>query len=192
VVSGVKIPSIETCLQLMDDYRMLDNIKAHSRVVARVAELITVGLRRRSGADLNLDLVISASLLHDIAKTQCLDNRCDHARVGGEICREHGFVELADIVEEHVVIKNNGSGLITEKEIVYYADKRVNHDQVVSLQDRLDYILDRYGRNNAVRYDLIQQNFAKCLSMEKRIFASLDFRPEQLAYQIMAKQDWRV
>lgn len=188
----MKIPSIETCLQLMDDYRMLDNIKAHSRVVARVAELITVGLRQRSGAGLNLDLVISASLLHDIAKTPCLDNRCDHARVGGEICREHGFIELADIVEEHVVIKSNGSGLITEKEIVYYADKRVNHDQVVSLRDRLDYILDRYGRNNAVRYDLIQQNFAKCLNMEKLIFASLDFSPEQLAYQIMAKQDWRV
>jgi len=188
----VKIPTIETCLQLMDDYRMLDNIKAHSRVVARVAELITVGLRQRSGAGLNLDLVISASLLHDIAKTLCLDNHCDHARVGGEICREHGFVELADIVEEHVVIKSNSSVLITEKEIVYYADKRVNHDQVVSLQDRLDYILDRYGRNNAVRYDLIQQNFAKCLNMEKRIFASLDFSPEQLAYQIMAKQDWRV
>jgi len=188
----VKIPTVDTCLQLMEDYRMLDNIKAHSKVVARVAELITVGLTRRSGEALNLDLVISASLLHDIAKTQCLDSRCDHAKVGGEICRGHGFVEIADIVEEHVVIKSNGSGRITEKEIVYYADKRVNHDQVVSLHDRLDYILDRYARNNAVRHDLIQQNFAKCLTMEKRIFDNLDFSPEQLAALIMAKREWRV
>jgi len=188
----VKIPTIETCLQLMDDYRMLDNIKAHSRVVARVAELVTRGFRQTTGENLNLDLVLSASLLHDIAKTQCLDNRCDHAKVGGEICREHGFVELADIVAEHVVLKSNGSGPITEKEIVYYADKRVNHDQVVSLQDRLDYILDRYGRNNIVRHDMIQQNFDKCLKMEKRIFASLDFNPEQLASLIMSKRDWRI
>lgn len=188
----MKIPTIETCLQLMDDYRMLDNIKAHSKVVARVAELITCGLMQRNGGLLNLDLVISASLLHDIAKTQCLDSRCDHARVGGEICREHGFVEIADIVEQHVVIKSNGSGRITETEIVYYADKRVNHDKVVSLHDRLDYILDRYARNNAVRSDLILQNFDKCLRMEKRIFDNLDFSPGQLAVQVMAKQDWRV
>lgn len=188
----MNIPTVETCLQLMEDYRMLDNIKAHSKVVARVAELITVGLTLRNGEALNLDLVISASLLHDIAKTPCLDSCCDHAKVGGEICREHGFAEIADIVEEHVVIKSNGSGRITEKEIVYYADKRVNHDQVVSLHDRLDYILERYARNNAVRYDLIQQNFAKCLKMEKRIFDSLDFSPEQLASQIMAKREWRV
>jgi putative nucleotidyltransferase with HDIG domain len=188
----VKIPTIETCLQLMDDYRMLNNIKAHSKVVARVAELVTRGFRQTTGENLNLDLVLSASLLHDIAKTQCLDNRCDHAKVGGEICRAHGFVELADIVAEHVVLKSNGSGPITEKEIVYYADKRVNHDQVVSLQDRLDYILDRYGRNNIVRHDMIRQNFDKCLKMEKRIFASLDFTPEQLASLIMSKRDWRI
>ncbi|MEW6518495.1 MAG: HD domain-containing protein [Thermodesulfobacteriota bacterium] len=189
----MNIPTVESCLQLMDDYRMLDNIRAHSRVVARVAELITRGLAQKNGAaELNIDLVISASLLHDIAKTQCLENRCDHARVGGEICREHGFVEIAAIVEEHVLIKSNGSGLITEKEIVYYADKRVNHDQVVSLADRLAYILERYGRNNAVRHGLIQQNFAKCLTVEKLIFAGLDFHPEQLAARLMAKQDWRV
>lgn len=177
----------------MDDYQMLDNIRAHSKVVARVAELITRGLMQGNGVTaLNLDLVISASLLHDIAKTQCLDSRCDHARVGGEICREHGFMEIADIVEQHVVIKSNGSGSITETEIVYYADKRVNHDKVVSLHDRLDYILDRYARNNAVRSDLILQNFAKCLRMEKRIFDNLDFSPGQLADQVMANQDWRV
>jgi uncharacterized protein len=192
VVCGVKIPTVETCLQLMDDYRMLDNIKAHSKVVARVAELITSGFMQRNGEALNLDLVISASLLHDIAKTQCLDSRCDHAKMGGEICREHGFTEIADIVEEHVVIKSNGSGRITEKEIVYYADKRVNHDKVVSLHDRLDYILERYARNNAVRHDLIQQNFDKCLKMEKKIFDNLDFSPEQLASLIMSKRDWRV
>lgn len=188
----MKIPTVETCLQLMEDYRMLDNIRAHSRVVARVAELISGDLVARCGTALNLELVVSASLLHDIAKTQCLDSRCDHARVGGEICRELGYMELSEIVEQHVVIKSNASGLITEKEIVYYADKRVNHDQVVSLHERLDYILDRYARNNAARQGLIQENFAKCLKMEKRIFEHLDFTPEQLGSRIMTKLDWRV
>ncbi len=176
----------------MEDYRMLDNIRAHSRVVARVSELIADNLVTRGSMSLNLDLVVSASLLHDIAKTQCLNGRCDHARIGGEICREHGYLELSEIVEQHVVIKGNNNGLITEKEIVYYADKRVNHDQVVSLHERLEYILDRYARNNPARQDLIQENFAKCLAMEKRIFEFLDFSPEQLASRLMTKLEWRV
>lgn len=188
----MKIPTVEICLQLMEDYRMLDNIRAHSKVVARVAELIATSLVKQRGTSLNLDLVVSASLLHDIAKTQCLNSRCDHARVGGEICRDHGYMEISEIVEQHVIIKSNGDELITEKEIVYYSDKRVNHDQVVSLHERLDYILDRYARNNPGRQDLIQENFAKCIKMEKRIFAHLDFTPEQLASRLETEQDWRV
>jgi putative nucleotidyltransferase with HDIG domain len=185
------IPTVETCLQLMDEYRMLANIKDHSRVVARVAELITTELRQR-GEALDLDLVTAGALLHDIAKTHCLDSRCDHAKVGSAICRDLGFPETAEIVAEHVLLKSNGSGRITEKEIVYYADKRVNHDRVVSLHDRLDYILDRYARNDEVRQDLIRQNFDKCLAVEKRVFAALDFRPEQVAALVMSRRDWRV
>ncbi|MBW1705401.1 MAG: hypothetical protein JRJ86_09570 [Deltaproteobacteria bacterium] len=39
------IPSIETCFELMDKYRMLENIKAHSIIVTKVAHLIASGLR---------------------------------------------------------------------------------------------------------------------------------------------------
>jgi uncharacterized protein len=185
------IPTVETCLRLMDEYRMLDNIKDHSKVVARVAELITSGLRQLDVA-IDLDLVMAGALLHDIAKTQCLDSRCDHAKVGGAICRELGFPETAEVVAEHVMLKSSDSGRITEKEIIYYSDKRVNHDKVVSLHDRLDYILDRYARDNVARQDLIRRNFDKCLDVEKRIFAGLGYGPEQVAALVMSRGDWRV
>jgi putative nucleotidyltransferase with HDIG domain len=185
------IPTVETCLRLMDEYRMLDNIKEHSRVVARVAELITTGLRQR-GAALDLDLVTAGALLHDIAKTQCLDSRCDHAKVGSALCRELGFSETAVIVAEHVLLRDDGSGRITEKEIVYYADKRVNHDRVVSLHDRLAYILDRYARNDDARQELIRRNFDKCLGVERRVFSALDFKPEQVGMLVSSRRDWRV
>ena len=46
--------------------------------------------------------------------------------------------EIADIVGEHVTLKSyDPVGFITEQEIVYYADKRVNHAAVVSLEERL-------------------------------------------------------
>jgi hypothetical protein len=80
-----------------------------------------------------------------------------------------------------VILKNyapeNG---FAEKEIVYYADKRVNHDQVVNLEERLAYILDRYGMNNEVRCRAIKKNYTLCQDLEKRMFSFLAFEPSDI------------
>jgi putative nucleotidyltransferase with HDIG domain len=175
-----KIPSISDCLALMDRYNMLPNIKDHSIVVARVAELITDGLIN-AGLQLSMDKVIGGSLLHDIGKTACLDNNDDHAAKGVEICQAHDFDTVTDIIAEHVILKNYSTAhTFTEKEIVYYADKRVNHDQVVSLEKRLAYILERYGLNNVVRCEAIRKNYALCRDLETRMFSLLDFEPDEI------------
>ena len=173
------IPTVETCLQLMDEHRMLANIREHSRVVARVAELITTELRQR-GEALDLDLVTAGALLHDIAKTHCLDSRCDHAKVGSAICRDLGFPETAEIVAEHVVLKGGVPELCTEKEVVYYADKRVLHDEIVPLEARLEYILHRYDNGDEELGARIRRNFSQAHAVEERLFAELDFSPEEL------------
>ena len=177
----VAIPGVSHCLELMEQHDMLPNIKDHSIVVARVAELITNGLIV-SGHDLSLEKVIAGALLHDIGKTACLDNDDDHAARGFEICLAHNLESLADIVAEHVILKNyapeNG---FAEKEIVYYADKRVNHDQVVSLEERLTYILERYGMNNEIRCRAIRKNYARCQELEKRMFSFLTFEPADIS-----------
>jgi uncharacterized protein len=132
-----EIPDVKECLDLMEQYHMLPNIKDHSIVVAGVAEIIASSLITL-GHKLSMDRVIAGALLHDIGKTACLDNNNDHAAKGVEICLAHNLEPLADIVGEHVILRNYSSGKnFTEKEIVYYADKRVNHYQVVSLAERL-------------------------------------------------------
>jgi uncharacterized protein len=172
-----KFPSVNQCLELMEQYHMLPNIKDHSIVVARVAEIITNSLMA-IGHDLSMDKVIAGALLHDIGKTACLDNDDDHAAKGVEICLAHNLEPIADIVGEHVILRNYSSkGNYTEKEIVYYADKRVNHDQVVSLEDRLAYILERYGMKDVVRCEAIKRNYALCQDLEIRMFSSLSFGP---------------
>jgi len=165
----------------MEQYHMLPNIKDHSLVVARVAEIITNGLIA-AGYDLSLEAVIAGALLHDIGKTACLDNDDDHAAKGLEICLAHNLDPIADIVAEHVILKNYmpGDGF-AEKEIVYYADKRVNHDQVVNLEERLAYILERYGRNNEVRCRAIRINYARCRELEKRMFSLLAYEPSDIS-----------
>ena len=123
------IPTISECFQLMEQYSMLNNIKEHSVIVARVAELLARGLIS-SGSSISLEKTIAGALLHDIAKTACLDCNDNHADKGHEICMSHGFREIADIVGEHVILKNGvPDDCCFEKEIVYYADKRVNAHQ---------------------------------------------------------------
>ena len=185
--SRMRIPSLPECVQLMAQYGMLANIRHHSLVVARLAERLVLGLGAtapdRPQAD--RDLVIAGALLHDIAKTPCLNSTCDHAKVGADICRQHGFPEIAAIVEEHVILRHYEpdryeAGQFTAREIVYYADKRVRHHMVVNLDERLEYILDRYGKDNPTRQQLIRENFNKCLTLEHYLFEWLPFAPEEL------------
>lgn len=187
----MKIPDIDTCASLMEKYKMLANIRCHSLVVARIADLLVAALEK-SGVEQPLPdrkLCVSGALLHDIAKTPCLDNSCDHALAGAEICLKHGYPEIAAIVEEHVILKDHNpdryqKGIFSAREIVYYADKRVRHDEIVSLDERLDYIIDRYGNSDSKRHELIRANFNQCVQLEGFLFNFLEFSPEQLALHV--------
>lgn len=181
------LPSLRQCVDLMEQYSMLANIRHHSLVVARLAGQIQEELSRfapdRPQADRHL--VISGALLHDIAKTPCLNGNCDHAKVGAEICRRHGYPEIAAIVEQHVLLweydlSRYEEGRFTAREIVYYADKRVRHNVVVNLDQRLEYILDHYGKGNPSRQSLIRENFKKCFTLEQQLFRWLPFAPKDL------------
>lgn len=165
----------------MAEYRMLPNIRAHSLVVARIAELLALALRGR-GVAIDAELTLAAALLHDIAKSFCLDNDRNHAALGRDICLEHDLHELAPLVAQHVVLEADSfpEAPLSAKEIVYYADKRVNHDQIVTLEERLTYIIDRYGQNDPPRKAAIRKNFERCLRIEQAIFDGLDFGPGDL------------
>jgi uncharacterized protein len=175
------IPSVKTCFQLMDKYSMLENIRAHSIVVARIACLIAAGLRD-SGLAISVEKTTAGALLHDIGKTASFSSGRDHSEIGSQICMESHADEIAEIVAEHVTLKSyNPNGRFSEKEIVYYADKRVNHDTIVSLEQRLAYILDRYGRNQDVIALRIRVNFETCKEVEAKLLGRLNIRPDALA-----------
>ena len=188
----MQIPDIQECARIMEQYEMLDNIRHHSLVVARVADMLVDGLEGHTGKYELPDrrLCISGALLHDIAKTPCLNGGCDHARAGAEICIKHGYPEIAEIVEQHVILKDYDPtrycrGEFSALEIVYYADKRVRHDEIVSLDERLEYIVDRYSRNNPELQESIRINFERCVRLEGCLFKFLDFAPEDVAEHVL-------
>lgn len=184
---NASIPSISRCLSLMDEFAMLDNIRDHSIMVAQVSETLLSGMISETLGDAPppRDLVISGALLHDIAKTQCIKNRCDHSKVGNAICIDLGYPEIGEIVQEHVIlatfpVERYKKGIFLAKEIVHYADKRVLHDRVVSLQTRLDYIIERYGDNDPSLHARIRKNFSLCQELEQFLFAHIRYTPEEL------------
>jgi len=174
------IPTVAECFQLMDRYRMLDNIRDHSIIVARVSALLAEAAIE-AGRELSLPLTVASALLHDIGKTACLDNDCDHADLGRKICLENGLDEgLAEIVADHVRLPDFTVTDITEKKIVYYADKRVTHERVVDLGERQEYIFERYGNNDPVWLEKIRRNSSRWWQIEETLFAVLPFSPDEI------------
>jgi len=182
----MEIPSAAQCFSYMKDFGMYDNIREHSLMVARVTELLYRKLWEK-GMDLPpKDAVLAGALLHDIAKTKCIQEGCQHAQVGEAICRDLGYPEVAAMVGNHVNLPKSHfdacrSGIFTGSELVYYSDKRVKHDSIVSLDERLAYILEKYSDNNLEWGANIQANFRMCLELEGFLFAGLDFAPAEVA-----------
>lgn len=151
----------------MAKYAMLPNIVEHSMQVMRVSLAIIDNLK--SGVSVNRDLVAAAALLHDITKTRSFITKERHDASGAELLRELGFAHIAEIVEQHVIIHNlNLQGSLEEREIVYYADKRVLHDTIVTIDERVNDIIRRYGTAEEIR-NLILHNRSQVLIVERKI-----------------------
>ncbi len=164
------IPDREECLRLMDDYGMLENIIDHSLKVARVALFLSEELNKK-GQKIDLALVEAASLLHDLTKTECLRTKEDHAFKGCQVLEQMGYSRVGEVVAQHIwLIKEGNPSIVSEEEIVNYADKRVMHDRIVPLKERFDDLRERYGGN------------PKALQQMDRL--------ERLTYQIEQKIFW--
>ena len=179
VIDTMHIPTQKECYGLIREMGMMDHIVDHSEQVCRVAVCLAENLSRE-GIDLNHELIRASALLHDITKTRSFRTRENHAETGGRFLEEKGFAEVGHIIAQHVKLDSYVVyGSPVEAEIVNYADKRVLHDKIVLLKDRLSYILERYGGDKENR-DRILGLWEKSTALEKKIFSCLPFVPEAL------------
>ncbi len=173
------IPAREECLKLMDQYEMLENIVSHSIEVARVALLLSKGLNKK-GQRIDLLLVEAASLLHDLAKTECLKTKEDHAWAGSNHLNEMGFDRVGAVMPEHVLLSREGDpSSVSEEAVVNYADKRAMHDRIVSLKERFKDLRERYGRGQRPMEYMDRMEKAM-YRIENKIFLILQIDPNDL------------
>jgi tRNA threonylcarbamoyladenosine biosynthesis protein TsaE len=70
-----------------------------------------------------------------------------HEAACAAFLRDEGYAMLAAIVETHgLELPSSLDRVTTEQRLLYYADKRVNQTEVVSLRERFDDFIVRYGK----------------------------------------------
>ena len=175
----MKIPTQEQCFLLMCEMKMMDHIVVHSLQVCRVATFLAEHLNPQQNG-LNHDLIRASALLHDITKTRSFKTEEDHALTGGQFLAEQGYPEVGELVRQHVRLDSYPDPVkLGEAEIINYADKRVLHDRIVGLDKRLDYILEKYGKEPELK-ERIQWLWGKTLALENEIFCDLVIAPPDL------------
>lgn len=173
------IPTREECFKLMNQYGMLKNIFDHSMEVRKVALYLAMELNKK-GQRIDLRLVEAASLLHDLTKSQSLKTKEDHAQTAYQLLKNMGYERVAEVVAEHIrVQKKNVSTSITEEEIVNYADKRVQHDRIVSLEERFRDLIERYAETLISSKEMNQLK-EETYRIEHKIFSILGFDPNEI------------
>jgi uncharacterized protein len=170
------------CMKLLEKIDMPCHIRRHSLMVAEVA-LFLGKLLNRNSSKLDLRLIEAAALLHDVGKQQSLEKGGDHALLGARMLEGIVHPAIARIVSEHVWLEpSHIVAPLTESVIVNYSDKRVKHDQIVSVEERYDDLIARYSKSPTHRQHLLDK-LNLYIELEKKIFAHLDIAP--LGVEIM-------
>ncbi|MEM3690471.1 MAG: HD domain-containing protein, partial [Candidatus Micrarchaeia archaeon] len=178
---GMKIPTIAECLKLLDETKLTSNMKRHSMLVMRISTALAKKLMKK-GETINLELLRSAALLHDLDKFLTLENGHEHGYLSQKILTEKGYPEVGQIVRKHRLetIYEDPEGLKTwEEKLVFYADKRLNDSTIVGLPERYDYLLKRYG-TTPKRREAILRTRAGVESLENEIFSKIGRSPDEL------------
>lgn len=148
---------------LIQEFHVPLHVRGHCEVVANFAIELAEKLIA-SGEKINLELLRSAALLHDLVRVVDFkkfdpakfpdpvtqeDIECwkelrkkyagmHHALAGAKILEERGFPEIAKLIEKHRYLQIIEGFNSWEEKILYYADKRTKHDKIVSLKERLE------------------------------------------------------
>ncbi len=137
-----KIPSRKQCLDILNKNKTPSNVVEHSKTVCKVAEDIADKLTKK-GVSVNKDLVIAAALLHDIERL-----KDSHVAEGAKLLKSMGFPEVSEVIRKHSLYNLEDpkkQPKTVEEKIVFYADKIVKGNKIVSLEERFEALEKTYN-----------------------------------------------
>jgi len=209
------LPTRKECLALLTEYHVPPHIVSHSKVVAKLAAFLAQRLNE-NGAAVNVALLEGACLLHDLLRVHDF-KESDYSKFERDLPEEdkakwqklrakykaNSHEDAAhDILKEQypalalTIKRHRYMALLDEKEkpdsweekLLYYADKRVMHDKIVPLKDRLA----EGHKRNAYQHGSPEQgkiNTSKVdpliYEMEKEIFEKIALDPLEVTEEFI-------
>ena len=135
-------PDRQECERLLNEYATPEHVKRHCRAVAETACKVAEELNKH-GFSLNVPLILSAGLLHDIARVE--DRHWD---VGAELMDKLGYEQEAAIIKVHMTYSPfSDISEVTETDMVCLGDRVVLEDEYAVLDKRIDYVINKAIKN---------------------------------------------
>ncbi|MHC1753302.1 DVU_1551 family NTP transferase [Humidesulfovibrio sp.] len=173
------IPTPQEALALLALHNAGERGLAHGRGVAEAALTLARALEAKGtradvdtafdpgpAPSLDFALIEAAALLHDIAKGQPR-----HEAAGAALLGSLGFHAAARIVADHRDIAPETAPRLTERELVYFADKLVRGSTRVPVRARFQLKLDLFAHDPDATA-AIRRRLANALAMQQRIEAA--------------------
>ncbi len=184
------IPAREQIEQWRNEVLLPPHIRAHCDAVADLCERIAV-MMQEQGRFIRPLLLRRAAEVHDLlrfidfkpgAKPKDVIETTEelqtwalwkgkyegkkHEAACAQFLREQGFDAVATVVEPHGLVLPSPNRTTIEQQILFYADKRVMVDNVVSLEERFDDFAKRYGKGVMTAQAHLWLNEAKRVEQE--------------------------
>jgi len=196
----MKLPTIEECNKLIDEYKVPANIRRHSEKVRRCAVFLAKKLIEK-GEKINIDLLERACILHDILKTvkithyDLFDSEPNeetkrfyeklkekfkdmHHEDAAYEALKGKYPEVAEVIKKHrYVLILNGQLKTWEDKLLYYVDKRVMHDKIVDMKERLEEGQKRYEHHHKKQGVNPEEINPKIYELENFIFKKIGMSP---------------
>jgi len=209
------LPTPKECLAILAEYHVPPHIVSHSKAVAKLAVFLAQRLNENSEV-VNVTLLEGACLLHDLLRVHDFKesdyNRFEwslpekekskwqqirakyksssHEDAAYDILKEQ-YPKLALTIKRHrymALLDEKEKPDSWEEKLLYYADKRVMHDKIVPLKERLA----EGHKRNVFQHGSAEQskiNTSKVdpliYKMEKEIFEKIGLDPLEVTEEFI-------
>lgn len=178
--------------KIYQEFQVPKHIIAHMQGVAHVAKVISEKLKKL-GTKVNQENIVTAALLHDVVryvdfnlkesdpalwrKLHAKYHKIGHEKAMAKILEKRKEKKLAGLIAKHGFFSVWELKTLDEK-ILYYADKRVDKDKIVSLKIRLK---EGKKRNMSADDDAkyVKATEKKIFALERELIALLGERIDQ-------------
>lgn len=186
-------------LKLYKRYEVPDNIRKHMLIVSKVAVYLGKKIVKTSAEKVDITGLKSASLIHDIAKI--LEFKVDiknqkwlklihkykkigHANALKFILPQTKYLNIVNIASKHeiqsIIAENPVNRPRTlEEKILYYADKRVEGNKIVTLKTRIDNCAKKYYGNKKIPEKHLKMVLA-AKTLEKELCSLAAIKPSDI------------